>query len=426
MKITINIVEPIKKVQEFQEYDLGQITTTLQDLLDNSSIIVDSNIIPILKVLSIDNIVKKYLIKNLTENVYNTSNYITGQDLTENDLLLITGDNQNSGITVNTAFVNKAYLATMTVAYDAINPNFEIDVTGNLDLTVTGTVNGDSGLVNLYFSATEVATLNGLTSLIITGAGDMIAVGYVHDLNGLRWYSEINTALFSLKKGTKLYHTAIATDEGTFTNVGNECIGTGTVITNDLVGALITKANGETAIIETINAGLQTFTTETSFLTDSVDVNFEINALAFSIDNNGTISQFEKNGVLYSSINANGSGNYKTINMDANGNCTFTGFVNSFGLLSIAENNLKLPPFGAVISSAGGNEANDIGLRRYTAGIWEINNGTAEELADLMLKNIMLNPETTYTDDAQADADVALLSGSLYFITGDRIPRKKP
>lgn len=94
MNITINITEPIKRVQEFREYDLGQITTTLQDLLDNSSITVDSNIIPILKVLSIDNISKNYLIKNLTENLYNTEDYITGQDLTESDLLLIVDESQ--------------------------------------------------------------------------------------------------------------------------------------------------------------------------------------------------------------------------------------------------------------------------------------------------------------------------------------------
>ena len=94
MNITINIVKYTKKVQEFQEYDLGQITTTLQDLLDNSSITIDSNIIPILKILSIDNIIKNYLIKDLTENIYNTEDYITGQDLTENDLISFISESQ--------------------------------------------------------------------------------------------------------------------------------------------------------------------------------------------------------------------------------------------------------------------------------------------------------------------------------------------
>ena len=94
MNITINITEPIKRVQEFQEYDLGQITTTLQDLLDNSSITIESNIIPILKVLSVDNIIKNYLIKDLTENLYNTQDYITGQDLTEDDLILFVSESQ--------------------------------------------------------------------------------------------------------------------------------------------------------------------------------------------------------------------------------------------------------------------------------------------------------------------------------------------
>jgi len=201
MNITINITEPTKKVQEFQEYDLGQITTTLQELLNSSSITVDSNIIPILKVLSIDNISSSYLIKDISESLYNTSDYITGQDLTEEDLILISGGNQNSETEINTAFTNKIYSAIMNVAFDEVNPNFEIHLTGNLDLTVTGTTNGDLGLVNLYFSGTETATLNGFTDLIITGTNNMVPVYFIHDSDGLKWYqdeigADIDTSVF--------------------------------------------------------------------------------------------------------------------------------------------------------------------------------------------------------------------------------------
>ena len=65
--------------------------------------------------------------------------------------------------TVNTAFVEEPYTATMSVAYNTEQPNFEVYLTGDLDLTIAGTSNGDSGMVNLYFSATETATLNGFT-----------------------------------------------------------------------------------------------------------------------------------------------------------------------------------------------------------------------------------------------------------------------
>jgi len=189
MNIIINISEPIKKVQEFQEYDLGQITTTLQDLLDNSSITINSNIIPILKVLSIDNISKSYLIKDLSENLYNTSDYITGQDLTENDLILIEGGNQSSVTEIDTSFTDVTYNAVLSVPYNAEQPNFEVTLTGNLDLTITGTVNGDSGLVNLYFTGTELVTLNGFTDLIVTGIGVMVPVYFIHDGDGLKWYN---------------------------------------------------------------------------------------------------------------------------------------------------------------------------------------------------------------------------------------------
>lgn len=217
MKITIDITESVKRVQEFQEYDLGQITTTLQDLLDNSSIVIDSNVIPILKVLTIDNIIKTYLIRNLSETLYNTSDYITGQDLTEDDLIFIvsqeqidqlsqTGGGGGYGHSVDTAFINKPYTSVMSIIYDNTNPNFEVHLTGNLDLTITDTVNGNSGLVNLYFSGTEVATLNGEVGLSITGKSVMVPIYFVHDGDGLKWYNSVVEDSDNLQLETKTFY----------------------------------------------------------------------------------------------------------------------------------------------------------------------------------------------------------------------------
>ena len=129
MNIKINTVKFINKVQEFQEYDLGQITTTLQDLLNNSSIIVDSNIIPILKITSIDNIVKNYLIKDLTENLYNTGDYITGQDLTENDLIFIVSEGQIEELKQNyTMFLNSITIPTYSAMLALPTVNYTINV----------------------------------------------------------------------------------------------------------------------------------------------------------------------------------------------------------------------------------------------------------------------------------------------------------
>ena len=129
MNIKINTVKFINKVQEFQEYDLGQITTTLQDLLNKSSIIVDSNIIPILKITSIDNIVKNYLIKDLTENLYNTGDYITGQDLTENDLIFIVSEGQIEELKQNyTMFLNSITIPTYSAMLALPTVNYTINV----------------------------------------------------------------------------------------------------------------------------------------------------------------------------------------------------------------------------------------------------------------------------------------------------------
>jgi hypothetical protein len=39
----------------------------------------------------------------------------------------------------------------MSVAHNPANPNFFVNITGNFSLSITGTQNGDSGIVNLYF-----------------------------------------------------------------------------------------------------------------------------------------------------------------------------------------------------------------------------------------------------------------------------------
>lgn len=93
-----------------------------------------------------------------------------------------------TGSTINTEFFDKPYFANLVTTHDKDNPNFKIDLTGNLNLTLSGTVNGDSGLVNLYFSATETALLNGTKSLTLLGTGIMIPVYFIHDTDGLKWY----------------------------------------------------------------------------------------------------------------------------------------------------------------------------------------------------------------------------------------------
>lgn len=246
---------------------------------------------------------------------------------------------------VNTAFINKTYAATMTVVHDSDNPNFEIDITGNLDLTVTGTVNGDSGLVNLYFSATEVATINGTKSLSLTGTGVMIPIYFIHDTDGIKWYdgressgASVDTSLFALADGTTLWHTAVATNVGTFSNVGTACTGIGTTITTNMVGAKVIKANGEIGII-TARASDTSFTA-TGFSTNSVGTAFEIKCVAYKIKTDGSSSSFDYLGNVRYNMEANG-------NIDINGN----GFRPN---QNIVVNGSQLDVQGTVILSSSG------------------------------------------------------------------------
>jgi hypothetical protein len=70
--------------------------------------------------------------------------------------------------------------------------NFFVNITGNFSLSITGTQNGDSGIVNLYFSGTQVATLTATVTInkIITGASALVQVYFIHDSQGLKWYRD--------------------------------------------------------------------------------------------------------------------------------------------------------------------------------------------------------------------------------------------
>jgi len=234
---------------------------------------------------------------------------------------------QESGI--DTAFVEKPYLATMLVAYDSTKPNFEIHLTGNLNLTLIGTENGSSGIVNLYFSGTEVATLNGFESLEITGAGEMIPVYFIHDSDGLKWYDDnsatIDTSTLALQDGTILYHTAVATSTGTFSNVGNICTGIGTSITSNMIGAKIIKSNGEIGIIATRTSDTE-FTTVEAFPTNSTGISFVVKCIAYKINTDGSINIFDKTGALRSYIDVDGTTSNNYLNVQTNGNIAIGGF----------------------------------------------------------------------------------------------------
>lgn len=91
MKISVNTLYKYTDNEQPKVYDLGIITTTLQDLLDNSHILIDSKRIIILKITNINLSTQQYLL-NLQEyegEVVDGLGYL----ITENDLIKINDSN---------------------------------------------------------------------------------------------------------------------------------------------------------------------------------------------------------------------------------------------------------------------------------------------------------------------------------------------
>lgn len=76
-------------------YDLGQISTTLQDLLDESQVYITSDQLTVLKITDVDDNVNYYLLP--IDNFKNgESIYGLGQDITVDNLISLNGSNNNT------------------------------------------------------------------------------------------------------------------------------------------------------------------------------------------------------------------------------------------------------------------------------------------------------------------------------------------
>lgn len=146
-----------------------------------------------------------------------------------------------SSTEIDTAFVPKTYAATMSIVHDPKKPNFEIHLTGNLDLTITGTSNGESGIVNLYFSSTEVATLNGTTDLVIIGIGEMIPICFTHDSDGLKWYKVLQD--INKSPDGSVYINGLVAYANGITTVGYLSSGGTIILANDTVKSPLLQNN---------------------------------------------------------------------------------------------------------------------------------------------------------------------------------------
>jgi hypothetical protein len=103
--------------------------------------------------------------------------------------------NADGGVTEKTTSVLRevAYAVSVTDAYNEQQPNFFIDLTGNITLAVSGITSG-GGIVNLNRSTgTEVITLTGITSgnhNYLTGVSDTIRLTYSFEQGAVVWGCE--------------------------------------------------------------------------------------------------------------------------------------------------------------------------------------------------------------------------------------------
>ena len=207
MKILVrfnkNISTP-RQVKSFKVFDLGVVTTTIDDLLDITTIEIDDQTLPILK-LTDNSIIKYYLINNVGLTPGLTYPYYTDdftKDITINDLILISlgnnignhselnlddGTNPHGttkldvdlGNVDNTSDVNKPI---STATQSALNlkensSNKSTTITGNetsnsLFPTVKAIVDWAIGkFQDILVSGTNIKTINGNS---ILGSGDLV------------------------------------------------------------------------------------------------------------------------------------------------------------------------------------------------------------------------------------------------------------
>jgi len=261
----------------------------------------------------------------------------------------------STGGSVDTAFTPVTYSSTISRAHDAENPNIEITLSGNLNLTVTGTVNGDSGMVNIYSSASETIVVNGLKglSLIGDGSSQMIPIYFIHSTDGIRWYdgrestgSLVDTSNLAESVGTTLWHDYVGSSTGTVTSSGTNWTGTGTSLTNNMVGAKL-FIGSEFLIIDTVNTGAQTFTTTTALDSNVTNSIFEIKYKAYKINSDGTQEFFDAiDGTRRELLTNDGTKETNGLVAARNGNVTVNGNVFTHDQIELYQNNVNTPTFG--------------------------------------------------------------------------------
>jgi len=219
------------------------------------------------------------------------------------------------GSVPNTDFTSAVAANTAKVSFDS---------TSSTRLANTsGTNTGDETTLSIQ-TKRPLKTINGNA---LDGSGDIAISG-----------GSVDTSTLALNTGTTLWHSLASTSGsvGTFNNTGTSCTGTGTAITPLMVGAKITKANGEIGYI-TARISNTSFTVS-GFTTNSVGTTFSLYNRQTSVASDGSINMYNFNdGYSRFSISADGTVSNNGNHTQSNGNTNINGF--NLSIQGVAELN---------------------------------------------------------------------------------------
>ena len=176
--------------------------------------------------------------------------------------------------------------------------------------------------------------------------------------------------LYSVLWSNKSYYST-----GTVSTIGVNCTGSGTVITADMVGRQIRFANGAKRLIATRTDNTH-FTIDRALVNDVTNSEYGIHHYNMINYTDGQLYFYHYNGSNIFNTSADGSfAIQSSLNV---GRYYFSG----------ADLYLGSDSFIKISSTTDKFAAKDLGLRRNSAGTWEINNGTAGQYRDLILRDL--------------------------------------
>jgi hypothetical protein len=186
----------------------------------------------------------------------------------------------------------------------------------------------------------EATVTDATSAAALTGGGTLtIPVWY----NGTAWTKlgggsgggTVDLTPYAKIDETTLYHTVVATSAGTFSNTGTSCTGTGTVITANMIGAKIRKANGEEAIIATRTSNTS-FTTVAAFATNSTGTAFTVRCISYKVSSTGQSNLYDFAGASKIAIDASGQITVGNTLWSTNNNVTINAGTVAIGNSSIS------------------------------------------------------------------------------------------